>query len=167
MADEKLGKFAKAGFAKTMAGPKSDRGLLSPTSGFDAEKRRKPPGRKPGVPNKVHKNFKECAWEAFCEGGGKEWLISMMDGTASDRAAVLGFYGRLIPLQLMGEVKKDININISWGAGRSIGKTITANTESAVKSITEQEISDAEFTETDGRQQIDNKNGDNNDANEW
>lgn len=82
-----------------------------------------PPGRPKGVPNKITRTFKAAAEKAFEKGGGVDWLVKMMNGTASDRAAVLQLFGRLIPHQIAGEVNHAVKVELSWLQGRAIGKT--------------------------------------------
>ena len=82
-----------------------------------------PPGRPKGVPNKITRTFKAAAEKAFEKGGGVDWLVKMMNGTASDRAAVMQLFGRLIPAQLQGEVNHAVKVELSWLQGRAIGKT--------------------------------------------
>ena len=82
-----------------------------------------PNGRPKGVPNKITRNFKAAAEEAFEKGGGVAFLVKMMHGTASDRAAVLGLFGRLIPHQMIGQVDHKVKVELSWLGGRTIGKT--------------------------------------------
>ena len=87
-------------------------------------------GRKPGVPNKITKSFKEAAELAFTTfkdeakgiDGGVEWLQSLMRGTSSDRAAVLGLYGRLIPAQLQAQVDTTVRVELGWLGQRGIGR---------------------------------------------
>ena len=87
-------------------------------------------GRKPGIPNKITKSFKEAAETAFTTfkddakgiNGGVEWLQSLMRGTSSDRAAVLGLYGRLIPAQLQAQVDTTVRVELGWLGQRGIGR---------------------------------------------
>lgn len=87
-------------------------------------------GRPKGVPNKLTKTFKEAAELAFTTfkddakgiDGGVEWLQSLMRGTASDRAAVLGLYGRLIPAQLQAQVDTTVRVELGWLGQRGIGR---------------------------------------------
>ena len=87
-------------------------------------------GRKPGQPNRITKTFKEAAEMAFTTfkddakgiDGGVEWLQSLMRGTASDRAAVLGLYGRLIPAQLQAQVDTTVRVELGWLGQRGIGR---------------------------------------------
>ena len=96
-------------------------------------------GRKPGVPNKITKSFKDAAELAFTTfrdeskgiNGGVEWLQSLMRGTASDRAAVLGLYGRLIPAQLQAQVDTTVRVELGWLGQRGIGRV----TEEDVKAL--------------------------------
>ena len=81
-----------------------------------------PNGRPKGVPNKLTRTFKAAAEQAFEKGGGVDWLVKMMNGTASDRAAVLGLFGRLIPAQLVGEVDHRVKVELSWLGQRAIAK---------------------------------------------
>lgn len=91
-----------------------------------------PKGKPVGTQNRLTKTFKQAAEEAFTQykndskgiKGGVQWLQSLMDGTASDRAAVLGLYGRLIPHQMVGKVDHAIKVQLSWLGGRTIGKTV-------------------------------------------
>lgn len=111
-----------------------------------------PNGRPKGVPNKLTRTFKAAAEEAFTTykndkkgiDGGVEWLQSLMDGTASDRAAVLGLFGRLIPAQLVGEVNHAVKVELSWLGGRSIGKTVLDMQSPAgqQKALANQEVTD-------------------------
>lgn len=87
-------------------------------------------GRRPGQPNRITKTFKEAAEMAFTTfkddakgiDGGVEWLQSLMRGTASDRAAVLGLYGRLIPAQLQAQVDTTVRVELGWLGQRGIGR---------------------------------------------
>ena len=87
---------------------------------FDSETAKKH-GRPKGTPNKITQTFKRAAENAFEKGGGVNWLVSMMHGTASDRAAVLALFGRLIPHQLAGEVNHTVKVELNWLNGRQIG----------------------------------------------
>ena len=86
---------------------------------FGGEKN--PGGRPKGTQNKVTRTFKMAAEKAFEKGGGVKWLVGMMNGTASDRAAVLALFGRLIPHQLAGEVNHTVKVELNWLQGRQIG----------------------------------------------
>lgn len=88
-------------------------------------------GRKPGQVNKITKTFKEAAERAFEEGGGVDWLVRMMNGTASDRAAVMGLFGRLIPAQLQAQVDTTVRVELNWLGNRGIGRV----TEEDIKSL--------------------------------
>jgi hypothetical protein len=103
-----------------------------------------PNGRPKGVPNKLTRTFKAAAEEAFEKGGGVAWLVKLMNGTASDRAAVLGLYGRLIPHQLVGQVDHRVKVELSWLGGRSIGKTVLDMQSPAgqQKALANQEVTD-------------------------
>ena len=79
-------------------------------------------GRPKGVPNKLTRNFKAAAEEAFAKGGGVDWLVRMMNGTASDRAAVMGLFGRLIPAQLQAQVDTTVRVELGWLGQRGIGR---------------------------------------------
>lgn len=87
---------------------------------FDGSGGKNPGGRPKGVQNKVNRTFKMAAEKAFEKGGGVKWLVGMMNGTASDRAAVLALFGRLIPHQLQGEVNHSVKVELSWLGGRQI-----------------------------------------------
>ena len=104
-----------------------------------------PNGRPKGVPNKLTRTFKAAAEEAFEKGGGVEWLVKLMHGTASDRAAVLGLYGRLIPHQLVGQVDHKVKVELSWLGARNIGKTVIDMQSPAnqPKALANQDITDA------------------------
>lgn len=117
---------------------------VSPLSGAPV-----PGGRPKGVPNKITRTFKAAAEEAFEKGGGVDWLVKLMNGTASDRAAVLNLYGRLIPHQLVGQVDHKVKVELSWLGGRNIGKTVLDMESSASqpKALTNQDV-----TDVDGRQ---------------
>lgn len=120
---------------------------VSPLSGAPV-----PGGRPKGVPNKITRTFKAAAEEAFTTyrndkkgiQGGVEWLQSLMDGTASDRAAVLGLFGRLIPAQLVGEVDHKVKVELSWLGGRNIGKTVLdmESSTSQPKALANQDVTD-------------------------
>ena len=99
-----------------------------------------PPGRPKGVPNKITRTFKAAAEKAFEKGGGVNWLVKMMNGTASDRAAVMQLFGRLIPAQLQGEVNHAVRVELSWLQGRAIGKT--ADHQSAGRALEHEENQD-------------------------
>ena len=81
-----------------------------------------PVGRQKGQVNKLTKTFKAAAEMAFEKGGGVDWLVKMMNGTASDRAAVLGLFGRLIPHQLVGNIDHKVKVELSWLGQRGIAK---------------------------------------------
>lgn len=103
-----------------------------------------PNGRPKGVPNKLTRTFKAAAEEAFEKGGGVDWLVKLMNGTASDRAAVLNLYGRLIPHQLVGQVDHKVKVELSWLGGRNIGKTVLDMESSASqpKALANQDVTD-------------------------
>ena len=102
-----------------------------------------PNGRPKGVPNKLTRTFKAAAEAAFDKGGGVDWLVKMMNGTASDRAAVLGLFGRLIPHQLVGQVDHKVKVELSWLGGRSIGKVIDMQSPAhEQKAIEHQDVTD-------------------------
>ena len=127
----------------------------APTSGFGSEPAGSEPagapkkwdprvnltgkGRPKGQPNRITKTFKEAAELAFTTfkddakgiDGGVEWLQSLMSGTASDRAAVLGLYGRLIPAQLQAQVDTTVRVELGWLGQRGIGRV----TEDDVRSL--------------------------------
>ena len=88
---------------------------------FDSETAKAVGGRPKGQKNKVTRTFKMAAEKAFEKGGGVNWLVGMMNGTASDRAAVLALFGRLIPHQLAGEVNHTVKVELNWLQGRQIG----------------------------------------------
>jgi len=90
-----------------------------------------PGGRPKGVPNKITRTFKAAAEKAFEKGGGVDWLVKMMNGTASDRAAVLQLYGRLIPAQLQGEVNHSVKVQLTFAQGRNIAPNLPSDTQSA------------------------------------
>ena len=90
-----------------------------------------PGGRPKGVPNKITKTFKQAAEKAFEKGGGVDWLVKMMNGTASDRAAVLQLFGRLIPAQLQGEVNHSVKVQLDFASGRNLVQIPQADTHSA------------------------------------
>ena len=105
---------------------------------FTSENR--PPGGRPkGVPNKLTKTFKAAAEEAFSTyedpkkniQNGVQWLQSMMSGTASDRAAVLQLFGRLIPAQLQGEVNHSVKVQLTFAQGRNVAPNLPSDTQSA------------------------------------
>jgi hypothetical protein len=102
-----------------------------------------PVGRQKGQVNKLTKTFKAAAEAAFEKGGGVDWLVKMMNGTASDRAAVLGLFGRLIPHQLVGQVDHKVKVELSWLGGRSIGKVIDMQSPAPdQKAIEHQDVTD-------------------------
>ena len=88
-------------------------------------------GRPAGVPNKLTKTFKQAAEKAFEKGGGVDWLVKMMNGTASDRAAVLQLFGRLIPAQLQGEVNHSVKVQLDFASGRNLVQIPQPDTHSA------------------------------------
>lgn len=100
---------------------------FGPTSGRGTVANLNRSGRKPGTPNRITKTFKEAAERAFEEGGGVEWLVRMMNGTASDRAAVMGLFGRLIPAQLQAQVDTTVRVELNWLGGRGIGRVTDAD----------------------------------------
>lgn len=111
-----------------------------------------PNGRPKGVPNKLTRTFKAAAEEAFDKGGGVDWLVRMMNGTASDRAAVLGLFGRLIPHQLVGQVDHKVKVELSWLGNRNIGKTVIdmQSPAAAPKALANQDITDVEGRQVGG-----------------
>lgn len=121
-----------------------------------------PGGRKKGQVNKLTRTFKAAAEEAFERGGGVDWLVKLMHGTASDRAAVLGLYGRLIPHQLVGKVDHAVKVELSWLGGRNIGKTVVDmdSPDDAKKQIDNQDVTDVTPNiKADVRQPDDQKAG--------
>lgn len=87
-------------------------------------------GRQKGQVNKLTRTFKEAAEKAFEQGGGVEWLVGLMHGTASDRAAVLGLFGRLIPAQLQAQVDTTVRVELNWLGSRGIGRVTDADVKS-------------------------------------
>lgn len=107
----------------------------TPTSGSEPKKRGRienltARGRPKGLPNKLTRTFKEAAERAFEKGGGVEWLVGLMHGTASDRAAVLGLFGRLIPAQLQAQVDTTVRVELNWLGNRGIGRVTDADVRS-------------------------------------
>ena len=111
--------------------PEEEAEASPPTSGFEKYPQLNRSGRKPGSQNRITKTFKEAAERAFEQGGGVEWLVGLMHGTASDRAAVMGLYGRLIPAQLQAQVDTTVRVELAWLGNRGIGRV----TEEDVKSL--------------------------------
>jgi len=103
-----------------------------------------PQGRPKGVPNKITRTFKKAAEQAFEKGGGVDWLVSMMKGTASDRAAVLQLYGRLIPAQLQGEVNHQVRVELAWLQGRAIAQSDLQSVGHDNKGVKNQDVIDVD-----------------------
>lgn len=114
--------------------PEEDATSSSPGSGskpkWDPRVNLTGKGRKPGQPNRITRTFKEAAEKAFEQGGGVEWLVGLMHGTASDRAAVLGLFGRLIPAQLQAQVDTTVRVELNWLGSRGIGRVTDADVKS-------------------------------------
>lgn len=107
-------------------------------------------GRPKGVKNKIPKRAQEAIEAAFWEGGGVEWLVGLMHGTASDRAVFANLYGRLLPLQVNSNIDQKIRIEAPWLFERNIGKTSSSDNESvanAGKALPDQRVTDGEFVE--------------------
>lgn len=129
MSDETPQKVSKVGNPEEGAAPSSPgSGSKRLNPAFAANIGR---GRTKGQVNKLTRTFKEAAEKAFEQGGGVEWLVGLMHGTASDRAAVLGLFGRLIPAQLQAQVDTTVRVELNWLGSRGIGRV----TEEDVKSL--------------------------------
>lgn len=96
---------------------KQKKGGISPLTGQPT-----PPGRPPGVRNKLT-NIRDAVLEAFDTVGGAEYLVRLANGTQSDRAAFTGLVAKVLPTQIQANVEGGIKLELSWLGGRSIGTT--------------------------------------------
>lgn len=61
-------------------------------------------GRKKGVPNKFTSDMKQAVMEAFNILGGAQFLVKVGKSKApANRRAMVGLFGKMLPLQLSGE----------------------------------------------------------------
>lgn len=68
-------------------------------------------GRKPGSPNKVTRELKEMILMALDDVGGVDYLKQ----TAIDNpSAFLTLVGKVIPLQVSGDPKQPLRMEIAW-----------------------------------------------------
>lgn len=143
------------------------------TSVYGPDGKRKPPaaflehvgkGRPKGVPNKTTASIRNMLEEALGKAGGAEYFYNLMiNGTASDRQAMLALLGRCMPMQIQQQLSGSVKFELPWLASRGIGKVQESDTESLAlvgKSRAQQDIQDAEIIEHDtGRLQGDSTAG--------
>lgn len=121
-------------------------------------------GRPKGVPNKINKKIGEMLTEALDRAGNEDYFYNLMvNGTASDRQAIIALIGRLMPTQIQQTLNGNVKFEIPWLSSRGIGKVQAEDRESLAlvgKSRAQQDIQDAEIIEHDtGRLQGDSAAG--------
>jgi len=74
-------------------------------------------GRPKGVPNKLNKQLKEMILGALETAGGEDYLVTQ---SRENPTAFLTLIGKVLPLQLTGDMKHDLNFSWSPTPGEAI-----------------------------------------------